>query len=268
MIALLTNDDVANRSLIEFLNNLVPEPELTISTPYLIYQMNWLTNDKLQFIGHTGEAGDSQYVWNRQTRHIERVGEPVVQTELYKNAMFTGRFYTMGRVGQSYIAPDEQKFIGFFDRFRLEVETVETDLSVIEERITPGFDVYFLTTGEKRHVDIDGHYIADIAWSPSSQQIIVIPYYRGDGTAPHYYRYGLVSDNSDKLPFPIYSTPTGVHSPVWSPDENWLALRTEEGSGIYQLDTSFWYQLSDEMTSGALKWSPVMDYNESTCSTG
>jgi hypothetical protein len=132
-----------------------------------------------------------------------------------------------------------------------------------------GIDIYFLNTGEIRHVDVDNHYILSVNWSPISQMLVIEPYYRGSNDGIFLYTYDVANDVLTQLDEfnawrPVFGS---VNTPVWSPDEQWLAIKREDGPVIYQLSSGEVIELDQRLwesrlyTSGArLYWSPVMNY--------
>lgn len=246
-------------------NDINEAPEQIFSVPPRS-GLQWVSDHELVYV----EDGLS-FVWNRITRETTRFGSDLYPPDGYPTDIPTEHLYTI-----SQFSPDRTMRVGYSHPMSYLDQWTGNDIPTTPEpeilaELREGIDIYFLNTGEIRHVDID-HYILSVNWSPISQMLVIEPYYRGSNDGYFLYTYDVTNDVLTQLNLDAWRAVFGsINTPVWSPDEQWLAIQSEDGPLIYNLrseeivalDQQFWG--ARLYTSGAtLRWSPVMSY-ENQC---
>ncbi len=134
----------------------------------------------------------------------------------------------------------------------------------------PGFDIYFLELGAKKHIEVNAQFLQSLEWSPSSQQIVVAT--DAEKASTEYngiYVYNVQSGELRRVSnlSAMYSLEYGIYTPSWSPDSEWLALYTPNGWILYRLTDQQTIKLDGRFNGFHMRllWSPVMKYGKSDC---
>jgi hypothetical protein len=218
--------------------------------------ISWITNTTLLY-----SKGANWFVWNLDSKVAEN----------FSTQAFPPYGLPDGwSIFSSSLSPNYELRVQFFNP--LWERRSDEDDEFLPDFRSPGMEIYDLATGETQYININDQFLQTLQWSPTSSKILIVTVGAElsiDDQSSGLYIYSLENETLRRVSdFAPHSNPEyGLYIPMWSPDEQWLTVRTELGFVAYNLANDRSVNLTERFSDTFMyvSWSPSISHSTAGC---
>ncbi|MGJ3239891.1 MAG: hypothetical protein ACFE0Q_14360 [Anaerolineae bacterium] len=230
------------------------QPETIVAIDGLGFALDWLNSDEILY-----EYDGLFQTINVADNSVENFGSSLYPR--YPRSAPSGYLGTL--------SPDQYSLaiyaLSGYGLSTSENEDAESDNS---ENVETGLTIIDLNDGTETTYHMNNQFVIGMRWAPSSSRIVVVSV-TSEWEKEDFIVSILNLDSGELIPvenFNLnYYPDLGGYVPSWSSDETYLAIQTNDGPIMYNLETRT-SMILPNVLEGTLHWSPIQNYDsDSQC---